>query len=309
MLDLHRLRLLRELSHRGTLAAVAEALSYSPSAISQQLAQLEHETGVPLLEKAGRRVRLTEQAEILVRHTETVLGQLERAEADLAASLREVTGLLRVAAFQTAALTLVPNAVTALARSHPGLRLRIRQIDPEQAIPTLTARDYDVVLGEEYPGQPQPRVPGVSLHRLGRDPLRLAVPDSFDAADLADLASAPWAMEPSGTSPRRWAQTVCRTAGFEPDIRFESTDMVFHASLVATGHAASLLPDLVWAATPIPGRLLTLPGSPARTLFMAVREGAHDHPAITAFHTALRTSLTTLKTTLPLPTTEADPAS
>ncbi|WP_242705156.1 LysR family transcriptional regulator [Streptomyces griseocarneus] len=113
--DLHKLRLLRELKHRGTLSAVAAALSYSPSSVSQQLSQLEAQVGLPLLEPVGRRVRLTPQAEILVGHTEAVLEQLERAEADIAASLAGPTGRLRIACYQTAAFALAPNALTCCA--------------------------------------------------------------------------------------------------------------------------------------------------------------------------------------------------
>jgi DNA-binding transcriptional LysR family regulator len=125
MFDLHRLRLLRELKHRGTLAAVAAALSYSPSSISQQLSQLESEVGVRLLEPVGRRVRLTPRAEILIAHTEAVLERLEQAEADIAASLTDLTGTLRIASFQTAALALVPTALTLLREAHPNLRIHV----------------------------------------------------------------------------------------------------------------------------------------------------------------------------------------
>src|SRR5690349_18417886 len=131
MLDLRRLRLLRELARRGTIAAVAEALSYSPSAVSQQLAALEKETGVPLLEPAGRRVRLTAAAELLVTHTEVLFEEVERAEAALAQSLGANVGTLRVAAFQTAVLTLVPNALTRLERDHPGLRVEVTELEPD----------------------------------------------------------------------------------------------------------------------------------------------------------------------------------
>ncbi|CAM5343737.1 hypothetical protein SGLAM104S_08713 [Streptomyces glaucescens] len=154
MFDLRRLRLLRELKHRGTLAAVAAALSYAPSSVSQQLSQLEAEAGVPLLEPVGRRVRLTEQAEILVAHTEAVLERLERAEADIAASLTDLTGTLRIAAFQTAALALVPTALGLLRARHPQLRVHVTQLEPEQALPALAARDFDLVVAEEYPGNP-----------------------------------------------------------------------------------------------------------------------------------------------------------
>src|SRR5262245_41582082 len=127
MLDLRRLRLLRELARRGTITAVAESLSYSPSAVSQQLTTLEKETGLRLLEPAGRRVRLTAQADLLVAHAEVLLEAMERAEAALAQSLNETAGTLRVAAFQSAVLTLVPHALTQLGQQHPALRVEITE--------------------------------------------------------------------------------------------------------------------------------------------------------------------------------------
>src|SRR6266567_468218 len=145
MLDVHRLRLLRELERRGTLKAVADALSYSPSAISQQLSQLEAETGVKLLEPAGRGVRLTAQARILVAHTEVVLERLELAEAELRASLTEVSGTLRVASFQSVLLALVPAALTLLAEQHPGLRVEITHDEAVPAFAGLLAHEFDVV--------------------------------------------------------------------------------------------------------------------------------------------------------------------
>ena len=135
MLDLRRLRLLRELARRGTITAVAEALSYSPSAVSQQLTALEKETGVRLLEPAGRRVRLTAQADLLVAHTEGLLEAMERAEAALAQSLNETAGTLRVAAFQTAVLALLPRALTLLEQHHPALRIEATELEPEAALP------------------------------------------------------------------------------------------------------------------------------------------------------------------------------
>ena len=149
MLDLHRLRLLRELRHRGTLAAVAAALSYSPSTISAQLAQLEREVGVPLLVPVGRRVRLTPEAETLVGHVEAILERLEHAEADLARARTVLDGDLRIATFQTAATTLVLPALARLHHDHPGLRVHLSQQEPQRALPALLAHDYDLVLTEE----------------------------------------------------------------------------------------------------------------------------------------------------------------
>lgn len=295
MLDLHRLRLLRELQRRGTLAAVARALSYSPSAISQQLAQLEAETGVPLLEHVGRGVRLTEQARILVTHTEAILQRLEIAEAELAASLTDVTGTLRVASFQSVMLALVPAALSLLAERHPRLRVEITQREAEAAFAGLLARDFDVVLGEEYPGLPQPPTAGVQTENLAHDEIRLAVPaqgpHSRPDTTLADLAAAPWILDPADTAPGRWARALCRSAGFEPDIRFDSPDLLLQVHLVETGHAVAFLPDLLWTDRRHTLRLHHLPGRPRRRLFTGVRAGATGHPGIRAFRDGLHHGL------------------
>ncbi|MFG3281484.1 LysR family transcriptional regulator [Streptomyces sp. NPDC048111] len=299
MFDLHRLRLLRELKHRGTLAAVAAALSYAPSSISQQLSQLEHEVGVPLLEPVGRRVRLTEQAEILVAHTEAVLERLERAEADIATSLTGLSGTLRIACFQTAALALVPAALGLLRDAHPRLRVHITQLEPESALPALLARDFDLVLAEEYPDHPVPRPAGLDHEVLLDDPLRLALPPHLDGTEppvpaaplaaLRSLAGQAWVMEPEGSAARHWATTLCRSAGFEPDVRFETPDLLLHLRLVEQRHAAAFLPDLVWSAGRPTVPLRRLPhGRHTRRVLTVVRSGRGRHPAVEACREALR---------------------
>jgi DNA-binding transcriptional LysR family regulator len=297
VLDVHRLRLLRELQRRGTLAEVARALSYSPSAISQQLSQLEHETGVRLLERVGRGVRLTEQARILVRHTDAVLERLELAEAELAASLTEVSGTLRVASFQSVLLTLIPSALTRLADLHPRLRVEMTQREPENAFAGLLTHDFDVVLGEEYPGGAGVPAPGVDEEDLLRDEIRLALPRSGAWSDpdatLADLAGAPWVLDPAGSPPGHWARALCRDAGFEPDVRFDSPDYLLHVHLVETGHAIAVLPDLLWTDREAELQLVELPGRPARRLFTGVRRGAAGHPAVQAFRHSLRAAVAT----------------
>lgn len=289
MLDLRRLRLLRELARRGTIAAVAEALSYSPSAVSQQLAALEKETGVRLLEPAGRRVRLTAQADLLVTHTEVLLEEMERAEAALAQSLGETIGTLRVAAFQTAVLTLVPNALTQLEQQHPRLRVEVTELEPEVALPSLLAGQFDVVLGEEYPGHPQPRPRETDRHDLLTDELRLVTPSGWNQRSLPELAACPFVMEPVGTTAREWATTVCRQAGFEPDVRYTSTDLQIHLRFVERGLAAALLPDLSGACDRRGVVAHQLQGRPERQIFATVRRGAARQPKIRAFTTALQT--------------------
>jgi DNA-binding transcriptional LysR family regulator len=288
MLDLRRLRLLRELARRGTIAAVAEALSYSPSAVSQQLAALEKEAGVRLLEPAGRRVRLTAQADLLVAHTEVLLEDMERAEAALAQSLNQTVGTLRVAAFQTAVLALVPHALGQLERQHPSLRVEVTELEPEDALPALAAGEFDLVLGEEYPGFPLPRPRETERQDLLTDELRLITPAGWTERSLPGLASRPFVMEPAGTTARQWATAACRQAGFEPDVRYTTTDLQIHLRLVETGLAAALLPDLSGAGDRHDVAAHRLHGRPRRQIFTTVRRGAARHPNIQAFTAALK---------------------
>jgi DNA-binding transcriptional LysR family regulator len=289
MLDLRRLRLLRELARRGTVTAVAEALSYSPSAVSQQLTALEKEAGVRLLEPAGRRVRLTAQAELLLTHTVVLLEEMERAEAELAQSLNQTAGTLRVAAFQTAVLALVPHALIQLEQQYPSLRVEVTELDPEAALPALIAGQFDLVLGEEYPGFPLPRPRETERHDLLTDELRLITPARWSERSLPGLASRPFVMEPAGTTARQWATAACRHAGFEPDARYTTTDLQIHLRLVESGLAAALLPDLSGASGRHDVTARRLPGRPRRQIFTTVRRGAARHPTVQAFTSALKT--------------------
>src|SRR3954468_18894564 len=149
MLDLRRLRLLRELKDRGTIAAVADALQFTPSAISQQLAALERDAGVPLLERVGRGVRLTDAALVLVDHAEALLERTAVAEADLAAAGGEVSGRARIAAFQSVMLRVAIPAMQALARSAPRLRCELIESEPEESMPALALGDIDLAFGDE----------------------------------------------------------------------------------------------------------------------------------------------------------------
>lgn len=280
MFDLKRLRLLRELSLRGTIAAVADALSYSPSSISQQLSQLETEVGVPLLVKAGRRVRLTPEAELLVGHTNALLERMEILEADLAGTGPAVAGTVRLAVFQSAALAIVPEALTLLAADFPHLRLEVTQREPESALKSVWTREFDLVIAEQYPGHAAPRYPELDREPLCADPIRLGVA-SPSVTRIEDARHLPWVMEPRGTASRHWAEQSCRMAGFEPDVRFETADLQAHIRLVESGHAVALLPDLVWSGEPARVRLVELAGSPRRTVFTSARISGRSSAAIT----------------------------
>ncbi|MES2170370.1 MAG: LysR substrate-binding domain-containing protein [Actinomycetota bacterium] len=284
MLDLKRLSLLRELQLRGTIAAVAETLSYSPSAVSQQLSVLEDEVGVPLLVKSGRRVRLTAAAELLVEHTHALLERMEQLESDLVGSRSAATGTVRLAVFQSAALGIVPQALTLLAAAHPSLRLEITQREPESALAAVWAREFDLVIAEQYPGHVAPLMDELDRKPLCTDEIRLASTSISTMEEARDFA---WVMEPRGTASRHWAEQTCRAAGFEPDVRFETADLQAHISLVESGHAVALLPSLVWGGRQPTVRVVALPGEPRRTVFTSARRSSSGSMAIAACRSIL----------------------
>lgn len=291
MLNLTRLRMLCELHRLGTLAEVAQALSYSPSAVSQQLSLLERETGARLLERAGRGVRLTDDALGLVAHAEVVLARLEQAEADLAASQPEVRGTLRVASFQTVVVELAPAALTYLAAAHPALQVEISQREVGAAYAGLLSHEFDLILGEEYPGVPDPIRSGVDRADLFRDPLCLTLPPAGSGvgvpAELSELSDASWALDPPSAPAGDWARAVCRQAGFEPRVAFETPDPLLQAHLVRAGHAVAFVPALI-ARPHLEGvQLFGLRGDPHRMLYTAVRSGRAGHPAVRAFREML----------------------
>lgn len=298
MLDLRRVALLREVHRRGTLHAVARALSYSPSSISQQLRLLEKEAGVPLLERSGRRVHLTPAGLLLVDGADELLTDLERLETALAATDQTVSGTVRLAVFQSAALGIVPRALSLLAERYPALRVEVTQREPESALDEVWAREFDLVIAEEYPAHAAPRRRELDRVPLVHDGLRLGVspgraPDGTigegrpGIRSLRDVSSMAWVMEPRGTASRHWAEQQCRLAGFEPDVRFETADLQAHIRLVETGHAVALLPDLVWGGTEPRVPLVALDGDPHRSVFTAARASSATRPAIVAVREAL----------------------
>jgi DNA-binding transcriptional LysR family regulator len=289
--DLHRLRLLRELKHRGTISAVAAALAYSHSSVSQQLKVLETEVGVALLEPDGRRVRLTHQAEILVQHVEAILEELDRADSDLVRAAGELAGTVRIATFQTVLVGLMPAVLTILHANHPRLAVEIAHADPEPALSRLQTGELDLVFDEVFAGQPAMSSTGIKQVVVHRDAMRLAVPpDGFPLSGIdrvEDLAEAHWVMEPAGSAAREWANRICGAAGFVPRVPYESPDVVVHERLVRAGHAVAFLPDLLWAEMVPSVGLHQLPIDGFRDILRSVRAGTSDHPAVTAATAAL----------------------
>ncbi|NHI15605.1 LysR family transcriptional regulator [Microbacterium excoecariae] len=283
----HRLLLLRELQLRGTITAVAAALNYSPSTVSQQLAQLEQEVGVSLLQADGRRVRLTAQGEAVAEHAARVLALEERVREDLDLD-NPIPAPVRISALQTSARALLPRMLDMLAVSHPGLRIEAWVVPPEEGLFEVEARGFDLVIAEQYPGHTRERRPGLDRVTLGRDPIRLAVSPDSPIRSLEDAAEAPWIMEPVGTAVRTWSVQQCRAAGFEPDVRYSAADLLAQVRLISAGHAVGLLPEQLLAGDESPVRLIDLPGNPHRELFTAARESSRESPGIVAVRQALR---------------------
>ncbi len=296
MLDLHRLRLLRELQERGTIAAVAGALRFTPSAVSQQLAVLEREAGVPLLERAGRGVRLTDPALVLVGHADALLERAAVAEAELAAASGTVAGRARIASFQSVALRIALPAMQALGELAPGLRCELVEAEPEWSLPALALGDVDLVLADEWQHQPLARPTGVAREDLMTDPVHVILPADHPAARsgdpvaLAGLAREAWVTGHRGTAWEEMTERTCRElGGFDPDIRHRANDAVVSLALVAAGRAMTLLPGLVQpeAHRGVAARAFA-EGSVNRTVLAATRAADAARPSVRALLTAVR---------------------
>lgn len=287
------MQILRELAHRGTVSSVADALTYSTSAISQQLAVLEKEIGAPLLVPDGRRVRLTPQAEILVQHTSTILEQLELTEAQIATSMGTVAGTVRLATIQSIALVCVSEVLNDLLTTFPSLSVQLTQAEPEIAIPSLLARQFDLVCDDAFAEFPPARASDIDLEPLAVDRMRVAFrepPEGRAAleARLEDFSRHPWVMELPGSPCREWAVAACRRAGFEPRVEHQTSDTLVQAELVARGHAVAFLPDLLWFEQRPTFHLRWMEPSHKRTIMTTCRAGAQEHPSIVAVRQAFR---------------------
>jgi DNA-binding transcriptional LysR family regulator len=312
MLDVRRLRLLRELAARGTIGAVASELDYSPSAVSQQLAQLEKEAGVPLLERVGRNVRLTAAAQTLVIHADALLARIEEAEADLQATAELITGTVRVAAIQSAGLYLLAPALRRLSNEHPALRVEVFDAEPETSMPSLALGSIDMVLADQYPFLPRAPDPRLDIEPLLEEQFHIVLPAGHPLADsdgpvpLRALKDEPWAIGKDDSAYAELTIRACRAlGGFEPDVRHHSNDLLILLALVSNGLAVTLLPDLVRADREPSVAVRDVAEAPlTRTVFGAIRRGSARRPALNALRAALRETAAGLRSaTTPAPGT------
>ena len=283
MLAVRRLRVLHAVSAYGSVTAAAAALGYSAPAVSQQLAALEREVGMRLTERAGRGLELTPAALILVGHTDALLARLEAAEADLGALRDQIAGRVALAAFPSAAASLVPTAWAALAGSAPEVRLDLTEMEPEESLPAVLRGETDVAVAHEYDLLPRPLDPLFERRELLDDPVWLAVPEDYPMdgpVPLSSLAGQPFLAPREATSCAEMIQRACARAGFVPRVVARATDFAVLLSLVAAGAGVTLVPAL--AARRLPPRVrLVPPAEPVtRRVFTVSRRGGDRKPAV-----------------------------
>ena len=235
MLDVRRMRVLREVAIQGSFSAAAEALSFTQSAVSQQIAALERETGTILVQRSARGVRLTEAGEALVRHADAVLCRLAEAEAELEAIAGLRGGRLRMAAFESAGATLMPLAIADFRAKHPEIELTMTLGEPEETEPQLKSGELDLVLGF---GSRFTQEDGVERHFLVEDPMLLVLPRDHPLVNkrnlrLRDLADEAWIGGPQDCECNRLIYGACSAAGYDPRIAFETDDYAAVQGFVA----------------------------------------------------------------------------
>ena len=292
MLDVRRLRVLREVAQQGSFSAAGEALGYTQPAVSQQIAALERETGATLVERNARGVRLTDAGRTLVEHADGILARLAAAEEELEALAGLRGGRLRLASFPTAGATLLPLAIAEFSRRHPAVELSLVEAEPEEAIPQLKAGDLDLALIFEYAdlsAAGQGIDPDeVELVHLIDDPMHLALPPDHPLArrrtvKLEDLADEVWVQGDCTGSCGQMHIAACQTAGFTPRVGFETNDYNVVQGLVATGVAVSLIAEL--ALTNLRDDIVVRSlgrQAPIRHVWAATLAGAYRSPAVEA---------------------------
>jgi DNA-binding transcriptional LysR family regulator len=301
MLDTHRLRLLREFAERGTISATAAALGYTPSAVSQQLAALERESGAVLLDRTARTAELTDAGRRLVEHAERILALIEAAEADLSSA--GPTGRVTVTAFPTAAVAFGPALVRRV-RAHPGMSLLLRETQREEGLRLVRSAEVDVALVADWSGRltrPGPGKPDgdedtgvLRAYRLLRDPVVLVLPRGHRFADpakrveLDELRDEPWLAAPVGEPSRNAVDRLLAELGGMPPAPWEFEGLSTILSLVARGIGIAALPSLTLAGVDRRVAVRELPGSPqARDVCAVVRASSVRRPSVAVILAAL----------------------
>ncbi|MEA2298480.1 MAG: hypothetical protein QOF77_1416 [Solirubrobacteraceae bacterium] len=287
MLDLNRLRVLREVGRQGSFSAAAAALAYTQPAISRQIATLERELGATLVERNPRGVRLTEAGEALVVHTEAILARMADAEDEVRAIGEVRGGRLRMAAFPTAAATVAPLAIAAFRRAHPEVKLSLTMAEPADALPELLCGELDLALS--LAGMDDALTAGIDRLFLFEDPMYIALPASHPLAGrrrigLTDFRHEEWMLGTTDRCPdARLFADACREAGFEPKLTFQNDDYAAIQGFVAAGVGIAMIPDLATTSVREDIVLRSLgPRGPVRRIVAATKAGGYRSPAAQA---------------------------
>ncbi|QNP63387.1 LysR family transcriptional regulator [Streptomyces genisteinicus] len=293
MLDLGRLRALHAVSVHGTIGAAATALGYTPSAVSQQIAKLERETRTTLLERQGRGIRLTDEAQQLALTAQELMSIVEEAEVRLEERRGEPAGRLAVACFASAARGLMPRVLADLAEQHPALDVRMQEIDPHLSIDLVARGAVDLAVAHDWDIAPLPTPPGLEQAVIGTDLCDLLVPaghrlSDADAVRREELGGERWISQPPGTVCHDWLMRTLRAAGHEPLIAHQAEEHQTQVALVAAGLGIALVPRLGRGALPPEVSAVRLDPVPSRRLRALWRAGAARRPAITETVRTLR---------------------
>jgi DNA-binding transcriptional LysR family regulator len=289
MLDVDRLMVLREVVHRGTMRAAADALAYTPSAVSQQIARLQNQVPAPLFEREGRTLRPTSTALLLTEHADLIAAEIERTESELEASLGGVAGTVTIGAFASGASELAAPAATALQTAHPDVHVDIHEMEDPISLRELQVGGIDIALLQEYTNVPNP-IPGFVHHeRLMVDPVLLVLPDVWAVPTrLEELAGAPWIAEPAVNPAGKALLHSCRAVGFEPEIRYRVESFPVIVGLVGHGLGVSMVPRLAVHGSTTGVQFAQVPGRRLeRAVAAAVRPASRARPAVQATLEAL----------------------
>jgi molybdate transport repressor ModE-like protein len=283
MLDVRRLRVLREVARQGSFSGAAEELAFTQSAISQHVAALEREAGASLVERGARGVRLTDAGRALVTHADAILARLDDAEQELAAIAGLRGGRLRLASFPSAGAALVPDAISIFTQRYPEVELSLVEAEPHESLPALKRGEFDLALVFDYPTLPEEDAEVERIHLLD-DVQHAAVHHNHPLADrarvkLEDLAQESWinGVRLCG----EFVRQACVASGFEPHVTLESNDYTTIQGLVAAGVGVTLIPELVLATGVHPG-VAIIPFSsnpPVRRIWVAMSANGYRSPA------------------------------
>jgi molybdate transport repressor ModE-like protein len=295
MLSFDRLRVLHAVSTTGSVVGAARTLHVTTSAVSQQLTRLEREVGQQLVERQGRGIRLTEAGTMLAHHAGNLLTHLERVEAGLAERRGVVAGTLAIAAFATAARSLLPGTLRELRSRYPDLSVSLSEREPHEAIPALRRGHLDIAVVQDW-AEDMLTVPEVLSRRdLLDDPFDVALPIDHPLADrdslaVKELAAEDWISWSTGQICHDWLVRTLRRDGIEPRVAHTASEHSTQLALVAAGLGVAVIPRLGREPAPPSIRFVPIDPPPIRHVFALWRASAAARPAISATLDALQRS-------------------